>query len=115
MFSNNGTAHFFDAAGKELKSFNIGNGGVQWGGGDVTERGHVIVPQWQNNKVVEYDKDGKVVWEANYQWPNTCQRLANGNTLVASHGDQAVYEFDANGNERWKHPCAGRPFAAHRR
>jgi hypothetical protein len=58
---------------------------------------------------------GKVYWEKNVNNPNRAVRLANGHTLVASHADQAVYEFDANGNERWKHPCNGRPFAAQRR
>jgi HEAT repeat protein len=115
MFSSNGTAHFFDAAGKELKSINVGNGGVQWGGGDVTERGHVIVPQWQNNKVVEYDRDGKVVWEANFQWPSTCQRLRNGNTLVASQNTNKVAEINKAGKVVWEHQSNMQVFRVHRR
>jgi HEAT repeat protein len=115
MFSNNSTAIFFDAAGKELKNFNIGNGGVQWGGGDVTERGHVIVPQWQQNKIVEYDRDGKAVWEANFQWPSTCQRLANGNTLVASQNTNKVAEINRAGKVVWEHQSNMQVFRVHRR
>jgi HEAT repeat protein len=110
IFSNQGNAVFMDKTGKEIKSFNIGNGGVQWGGGDVTEKGHVIVPQWQFNKVVEYNRDGKVVWEANVQWPNTVHRLPNGNTLVASQNNNKVTELDKAGKVVKERQCNGNPF-----
>jgi HEAT repeat protein len=114
MFSNNGTAIFFDASGKETKSISVGNGGVQWGGGDVTEEGHVIVPQWQFNKVVEYDRDGKEVWSAQFQWPNTCQRLPNGNTLVASQNSNKIAEINRAGKVVWEHQTNnGQPFRVH--
>ena len=58
---------------------------------------------------------GKVYWEKLVNNPNRAVRLTNGHTLVASHGDQCVYEFDAKGERRWKHDCAGRPFAVVRR
>jgi HEAT repeat protein len=116
MFTNQAHAVFFDAAGKETKSFHLGNGGIQWGGGDVTEQGHVIVPQWQFNKVVEFDRDGKEVWTAGFQWPNTCQRLPNGNTLVGSQNSNKLAEINRAGKVVWEHQSnTGQPFRIHRR
>jgi len=116
MFTNQGSAIFFDAKGKETKSIHVGNGGVQWGGGDVTEEGHVIVPQWQFNKVVEYNRDGKEVWSASFQWPNACQRLPDGTTLVASQNTNKIAVFDKTGKKVvWEHQLNGQPFRIHRR
>jgi HEAT repeat protein len=114
MFTNNGTAHRLDAKGKELKSFQVGH--MQWGGGDVLPNGHVLVAQWNQNKVVEYDQDGKQVWEAGFQWPNNVSKLPNGNTLVCSQNTNKVAEFNRSGKIVWEHQCNdGQPFRVRRR
>src|SRR5260370_1389271 len=93
MFTNNGMSIRMDANGKEEKSFSVGH--LMWGGGgDVLPNGHVLMPQWNGNKVVEYDQDGKVVWEAAFQWPSSASRLPNGNTLVASQNNNKIVEFN---------------------
>jgi HEAT repeat protein len=115
MFTNNGMAVRMDANGKEEKSFSVGH--LMWGGGgDVLPNGHVLMPQWNGNKVVEYDQDGKVVWEAPFQWPSSASRLPNGNTLVASQNSNKIVELNRAGKVVWEHQCnTGQPFRVRRR
>ena len=116
MFTSHGQAIRLDANGKEEKSFAVGP--VMWGGGggDVLPNGHVVVPQWNGNKVVEYDQDGKLVWEASFQWPSSATRLPNGNTLVASQNSSKIAEINRAGKVVWEHQCTnGQPFRVRRR
>jgi hypothetical protein len=103
-----------DAAGKLIAKTRVG-AALAWGSIERVRNGHYLVALGGIGKVQEVDMTGRVYWERKVNNPNRAIRLANGNTVVASHGDACVYEFDANGNERWKHTCAGRPFAALRR
>jgi outer membrane protein assembly factor BamB len=115
MLTNNGMAVRMDANGKEEKSFSVGH--LMWGGGgDVLPNGHILMPQWNGNKVVEYDQDGKVVWEASFQWPSSASRLPNGNTLVASQNSNKIVELNRAGKVVWEHQCNnGQPFRVRRR
>ncbi|HYV36691.1 MAG TPA: HEAT repeat domain-containing protein, partial [Gemmataceae bacterium] len=92
----------FDATGKEIKRFGvtgISNAVTSREGNiDVTSKGHVLILQGLNT-VVEYDPDGKIVW----QMPTPGHRptrLANGNTLVASETN-GVVELDSAGKTVW--------------
>ena len=54
-----------------------------WGGRlDVLANGHVIVPEANSNRVVEYDTEGQVVWQKEIPAPIAAVRLPNGNTLI---------------------------------
>lgn len=104
-----------DEDGKLIAKTKVG-GGLAWGSIERLRNGRYLVALGGGvSKVQEVDMAGKVYWEKAVNNPNRAVRLANGNTLVASHSDAAIYEFDPNGNERWKHACTGRPFAALRR
>ncbi len=55
--------------------------------------GHTLVSLTHGNKVVEFDAAGKVTWQVNnshvmgrFNDPCGAQRLANGHTVVGSHG-----------------------------
>lgn len=98
-----------------LKTFNVGQPQILFGGIDVLPNGHILVPHFQGNRVVEYDGEGKQVKTFNVQWPNSAQRLPNGNTLVASQNSRRVVEFDRTGREIWSHQCDGSVFNARRR
>ncbi|MFN5283328.1 MAG: hypothetical protein ACK5KS_00775 [Planctomyces sp.] len=57
------------------------------------DNGNTVASLTHGNKVVELDPEGRVVWQAdnshvNNQFRDPCgsQRLANGNTVVGSHG-----------------------------
>ena len=103
-----------DDKGKLVAKTKVGNG-LAWGSIEKQRNGKYLVALGGIGKVQEMDLAGKVYWEKTVNNPNRAVRLANGHIVVASHGDQCVYEFDAQGNELWKHPCAGRPFTAQRR
>jgi HEAT repeat protein len=103
-----------DTSGKELKSFLVGN--VQmFSGFDVLPNNHVLIPQINDNRVVEYDADGKQVWQASAQFPTSAMRLPNGNTLIASMTGQRVVEVNREGREVWSYRVEGRPWRARRR
>jgi hypothetical protein len=103
-----------DAAGRLIAKTKI-SAGLAWGSIERIRAGRYLVALGGVGKVQEIDMAGRVYWEKNVNNPNRAIRLVNGHTLVASHGDGCVYEFDANGNERWKLACDGKPFAAIRR
>ncbi len=113
LVTNNSMCQRLDATGKELKSFR-----VNWVGSnyiDVLPNGGVLIPQAGMNKVVEYDPDGKQVWEVNVQQPMSATRLANGNTLIAQQWPSKVIEVDRNGKQVWEFNTPNRPYRARRR
>ena len=59
------------------------------------ENGNVLVNLTHGNKTVEFDKEGKVVWQVNNETnpgifadPCGAQRLPNGNTIICSYGQK---------------------------
>ena len=53
------------------------------------------------NKVAEIDREGKEVWaKDNMSNPYDCQRLDNGNTLIADNN--GVFEVDPTGQIVWQ-------------
>jgi HEAT repeat protein len=91
-----------NAAGKEIKRFpafvDIFGGRL-----DVLPNGHVVVPEHSRNRVVEYDADGKTVWEVPIEVPIAAVRLANGHTLVTSMYKPRGVEVDRQGKVVWEY------------
>jgi HEAT repeat protein len=114
MISNTGMCIRMDTKGKEIKSFSVGNVSY-YGGLEALPNNHILVAQYNNNKVVEYDADGKSVWETTVQWPTTASRLPNGHTLIASQDTQQILEVDRNGKKVWEYKTSGRPWRVRRR
>jgi hypothetical protein len=100
--------------GKELGGFAVN---VQTFGGriDVLPNGHVLVPQMADGRVVEYNADGKPVWEAAVAQPIAAVRLANGHTLITSMSDKRAVELDRTGKEVWEYRSGTRVTRALRR
>src|SRR5262249_20343976 len=103
-----------DAAGKEVQSFAVD---IRTFGGriEVLPDGRVLVPQLQNNKVVEQDATGKMVWEAAFAQPIAAVRLPNGHTLVTSYSQHRAVELDRAGKEVWEYKANTRVTRAWRR
>src|SRR5262249_40231782 len=82
-----------DSAGKEIQSMPVN---VHTSGGriDVLPSGHVLVPEMRNNRVAEYDMEGKVVWQVPFNQPIAAVRLSNGNTLVTAYNLPRAVELD---------------------
>jgi HEAT repeat protein len=103
-----------NAAGKEIQSFPVS---VNTSGGriDVLPNGHILIPESKNNRVVEYDSDGKVVWQVSFNQPIAAVRLPNGDTLVTSLNQPRAVELDRTGNEVWEYKADTRVTRAFRR
>jgi hypothetical protein len=99
-----------DASGKEVSSFTIARTGMV--GIDLLPNGNVLVPVSAQNKVMEYDDKGKVVWEADVTSPISASRLPNGNVLVASSVGACVVELNREGKEVRKLTLEGHPLRA---
>lgn len=81
--SNQGRYFRVDAKGKELSSFRIVNG-LGHLGNDILPSGGVLIPiSWQN-KITEYDRDGKIVKEHAFNQPASVQRLSTGGLLLVN-------------------------------
>ena len=80
----------------------------------LLESGNVLVDLTHGNKTVEFDSDGKVVWKVTnddvpgkpFVDPCGAQRLANGNTVVASYGAKSgikLFEITRDKKIVWKY------------
>jgi hypothetical protein len=114
--TNQGRVTYLDPkTNKELRSFQIGNIGMQFGNFEVLNNGNLLIPVYQTHQVVEYDPTGKVVWQVQSQFPNAVQRLPNGNTLISSFNTRRIIEVNRNGQEVWSFTAEGQIYTARRR
>ena len=94
-----------DPSGKELKSFQVD---IHTYGGriEVLPNGRVLAASYSSKKVVEYDMEGKIVWEAPVPFaePISAWPLPNGNVLATSMlEDQPAVEVDRTGKVVWQY------------
>ncbi len=111
LLTNGGQVKHLDASGKEIKTLPL-NAPVLAVGSNIEAlpNGHVLVPLYSTNRVVEIDADGKTVWQATTQQPTCVARLPNGHTLVGSRLDMTVVDLDRDGKEVKRIKAEGRPF-----
>jgi HEAT repeat protein len=81
----------------------------------VLPNGNVLIPQMYQNKVIEYDGEGKVVRDFSVSEPIVATRLPNGNTLVTSMSEKRAVEFDLAGKMVWEYKADTRVTRAYRR
>ncbi len=67
----------------------------------LTAAGTLLVAHMDNNKVAEYDMDGKEVWSIAIPSPWAAVRLKNGNTLISSNKG-FVREVNPKGETVWE-------------
>jgi len=102
--------------GKEIHSFRVNLGMLLFGGRiHVLPNGRVLIPHNGENKVVEYDADGKAIWEVEITQPVAATRLPNGNTLVTTMTQNRAVEFNRNRQEVWVYQSDTRVTRAVRR
>lgn len=103
--------------GKELQEVKSWNLQVHTRGGriDVLPNGHVIVPEMEGNRVVEYDGDGHSVWSIAVDHPIAAVRLPNGHTVITLMNQNRAVEVDRGGKEVWRFRAETRVNRAFRR
>jgi hypothetical protein len=65
----------------------------------MTKAGTFLAAHMDNNKISEYDADGKEIWSVAERGPWAATRLASGNTLITQQG--FVRELNAKGETVW--------------
>jgi hypothetical protein len=70
---------------------------------DVLPNGRILVPEKEEDRVVEYDASGKEVWHAEVKQPIAAVRLPGGNTLVTSMAENRAVEIDRSGKVVWEY------------
>lgn len=77
--------------------------------------GNVLITEFYNNRTIEVDNAGNVIWEKNgFILPHDSERLPNGNTLITSYGDQYVIEVNKAGTIVWEKTDLNMPMDAER-
>lgn len=95
-------------SGKEYKEVRSWGVQVRTSGGriDVLPNDHVLIPEMENNRVVEYDARGQIVWEVAVEQPIAAVRLPNGNTMITLMLQNRAVEVDRTGKEVWQFKAA---------
>ena len=118
--------HEYDAQGKELRVLlgkDIEAQGVKWPivhSAELLKNGNLLIGGAYNAPVIEVDPAGKIVWkltaedipEIGFAYSAGCQRLPNGNTVVAAYTSKfPVFEVTAAKKVVWKlqNPEVGHP------
>jgi outer membrane protein assembly factor BamB len=104
----------FTPEGKEVDRFPVK---VWTTGGriEVLPNHHVLIPELQSNRVVEYNRSGTAVWEAEVEQPVAAVRLPDGHTLVTSMTAKRAVEVNAKGKVVWQYESDTRVTRAWRR
>ena len=78
---------------------------VKTSGGRIDWRadGHVLVPELEAQRVVEYDTEGKVVWEAPAEMPVFAAWQPAGTVIVTSRNERGAVEIDRAGKSVWSY------------
>ena len=93
--------------GKTEKEFELKTNGdpktvhTQFRRAQMTPAGTFLVAHHDQDKVVEYDANGKEIWSVAAAIPWDAVRLKNGNTLIASHNSFAR-EVNPKGETVWE-------------
>ncbi len=116
--------------GKELSSFQLPGRMYSIGGHfAVSPNGNrIAIPIYNNavvvggrvvnqpGRVIEFDANGKTIWEAEADRPTSVRRLANGNLVVASRFHANILELDSRGKvvNKYQAPNGARVLDARR-
>jgi hypothetical protein len=115
VVTNTGQLLRYDSKGNLQKTFTVPPIPNLFGSIDILPNGNVVIPDFQQQRVVEYDTNGTIINSFAAAWPSSAQRLAGGNTLVASQNTRRIVEYNRSGQEVWGYDAEGQVFNARRR
>lgn len=75
----------------------------------MTKAGTLLVPHLGENKVVEYNLNGEVLWSVAAKSPWHAVRLKTGNTLIAGDWSRYAREVNPKGETVWEFAQADAP------
>ena len=93
-----------DRTGKQIKTLNLNWWNFSINGAEVLSGDRVVVSVGNFNKVMEYNGEGKLVWECPVTYPSVPFRLSNGHTILSSSSNTVITEIDRKGKivKEWK-------------
>jgi HEAT repeat protein/outer membrane protein assembly factor BamB len=112
---SNNQCLFLTTAGKQLKSFPLKYPGTHVGCLDVLPDGRILIASNSAGKVMEYNRQGKLLCEWDVPNVTTPTGLPNGHILVSSQGGNRVAELDRKGKVIWERTNIPSPYRARRR
>jgi HEAT repeat protein len=107
LLTHDGRCRWLDAAGKETHSFPVPGPHVMGAGIDLTRNKCVLVPNFGQDRVTEYDAEGRLLWEVAAPGPVSAERLPDGHTLIGCTPPRVI-ELDRVGQVVWQYE-PGRP------
>jgi hypothetical protein len=102
LVTHDGRCLWLNADGKETHGFAVPGPLVMGTGLDLTRNKRVLVPCFGQNRVAEFDADGRLLWEATVPGPVSAERLPDGHTLVGCMPPRVV-ELDRAGQVVWQY------------
>jgi HEAT repeat protein len=115
LLSMSGILREVNAAGKEVRSFQLDGNNRNWCGVTAVRGGHYLVVDFNQGQVLEVDATGKTTWQVAVQGTSYAQRLPTGNTLLTNFGQHKVLEVDRAGKTVWEKNVDTSPWRVHRR
>lgn len=110
-----GQCHLLDINGKELKAFAAGHDKQSTCGIDLRPNGHILITRNHTDKVVEFDREGRLVRELDAAGVGIASQAPHGNFLIADYKGKRVYEMDRGGKIVWEYKGSGHLIRARRR
>jgi hypothetical protein len=111
--TSGGRCTLVDPAGRERAGWAV-NAGSMFGQMEALRNGHLLVPEYGANRVVEYDRTGHPVWQAPAPQVISATRTPGGRTLAVNQQGQEITELDRSGKVVWRYPADGSPWVARR-
>jgi hypothetical protein len=115
VLTDTGTCEVVDVTGKLLTRFEVKGPHAMGTRIDALPGRRILLPISSQNRVVEYDAEGKVAWQTPIEKPTAATRLPNGDTLAVSAVTKRVTQLDRSGNVVWQWEAAEAPVSASRR
>ncbi len=115
LLTQDGDCVRLDATGKEVRRFAVGAPQVVGVGIDVSPARRVLIPQFSEDRVAEFDAVGRMVWHAAVRKPTCAARVHGGNVLVGSSVTGEVVELDRAGDVVWTYRGDAGPVRVWRR
>jgi hypothetical protein len=93
-----------DRSGKQVKTTQMNWWNFGPAGAEILPGDRVVASISNFNKVIEFDGEGKQVWECPVISPTIPYRLSNGHTLVPGNNSMTITEIDRKGKvvKEWK-------------
>lgn len=82
---------------------------------DILPGNQVILPEFENNRIAQFDITGKVVWKAELDQPVSCVVTPAGTIMANCGSNRGAVELDRSGKEIWGYQTDTRVTRAWRR